>query len=718
MNEKLFTQSQLSEIDAGKQNGVQTWIYAKPELLAIQMRQIRLGLEAGLPMNKYAIPAYDWFQMEEIRLGLKAGVDVSKYDKTDIPFDSMRQIRLGLEEGYDLTAGIRFQPGILKEFRLSLNAHVDITSYIKQGYSEEQLRQIRLALENNIVIAPFVTPTKRGYAIHEIALGLEKGLDVSLYAHDDYSWQQMREIRLGMEKRLDTTCYRKALYSWRQMQEIRLGLEDHLDVSSYATLMHTAKEMHKKRLALMAKQGDFSDENSVESQKQAFENFTLIISDDWMEANILWTGSRLLSDSMNIRNALEQKGIVFGIDEEALNLINHPDFADSVLTVARGKMPEPGKDGYYEFFFDTDVKSKPTILENGNVDYQSVKWFETAKKGQTVALYHEAQRGEDGCNIRGVHIRGTLGKELPIMEGKGVSLLPDQKTYVASSDGKISLQDEQLVITEMLLLDDVTKLNGVITFDGPIHVRGTVSNGAEIHAGGDILVDGFTESAKLYSDGDIILREGNNPGGKGEIHAKGDVMGAFFENALVESGNDIKANYCLKSDLKAGNSVSINGTLGMIVGGTVEAGKKISVANAGNQNGLSTVLKVGTVDTLQSEKTRLHAQEKSVQNELHLLKNAYKEFQRKYPPEVRNVNATYIKIESAIYTKEKEQNEITKELKRIEESQHANRASVSVRGTLYRGVYIEIDGIGWRADTMKNVLMKKKNAQIALSRNY
>lgn len=54
-------------------------------------------------------------------------------------------------------------------------------------------------------------------------------------------------------------------------------------------------------------------------------------------------------------------------------------------------MPQAGADGWYEFFFDTNVKSNPALMEDGSVDYQNAKWFELVKKGQTVAVYHEAQ---------------------------------------------------------------------------------------------------------------------------------------------------------------------------------------------------------------------------------------------------------------------------------------------------------------------------------------
>ena len=92
--------------------------------------------------------------------------------------------------------------------------------------------------------------------------------------------------------------------------------------------------------------------------------------------------------------------------------------------------------------------------------------------------------------------------------GKGFSILPDQVTYVADIDGKVDFTDNKLLITDVLILDDVNTLNGNIDFSGSVYIRGTVGYGAVIRAGRDILVDGFIETAYLEAGGDIIIKRG------------------------------------------------------------------------------------------------------------------------------------------------------------------------------------------------------------------
>lgn len=84
--------------------------------------------------------------------------------------------------------------------------------------------------------------------------------------------------------------------------------------------------------------------------------------------------------------------------------------------------------------------------------------------------------------------------------------MEDKKTYIAMENGKIELKDNRLVISSLLVLDDVTCATGNVDFDGSIYVRGNVGQGVSIHATRDVLVDGYAESSVIEAGGDIILK--------------------------------------------------------------------------------------------------------------------------------------------------------------------------------------------------------------------
>ena len=69
-----------------------------------------------------------------------------------------------------------------------------------------------------------------------------------------------------------------------------------------------------------------------------------------------------------------------GVDYAVVKAICDGTTSGDIVTLAKGVMPQAGADGWYEFFFDTNVKSNPVLMEDGSVDYQNAKWFELVKK--------------------------------------------------------------------------------------------------------------------------------------------------------------------------------------------------------------------------------------------------------------------------------------------------------------------------------------------------
>lgn len=711
-----FTQEQKHQIELGRKAGLDVSVYAKPELLAIQMHEIRLGLEQGLPVQHYASAQYDWFQMEEIRKGLERKVDITRYADPAIPFDVMRQIRKGLENGFDLSGAKRYPAGALRQLRIAACEKIDIRKYIREGYDEEQLMQIRIAKEKRLNLDPYLSLTLRGPSIREIVLGLENGVDVSVYADTGMNWQQMREIRLGLEKCLDVSLYRNTLYSWQQMREIRLGIEMSVPVEHYLSLMYTAKEMKNIRLDLLA-ENPVEYKNGHEEQEQ-YKNFMLLINADWMEAYILLTDENAVLGREQILSALKEKGVVSGIKEDAIKELGNGEPHPGMITIATGEMPEEGKDGWYEYFFETEIKKMPKILEDGTADYQDVKWFEVVKKGQKVIYYHGATEGKKGRRINGELIHGVKGRELLPLQGKGIMLLPDHRTYVAATDGRIELKDGKVEVTNIMVLDEVSKMTGNVEFNGSVCVQGMVRDGAVIRASGDIVVDGFTEAAVLEAGGNIILRKGNNPRNRGHIHAGKNVMGSFFENAKVMAGEDVKANYCMNSKVTAERDIIITGKMGKVVGGITQAGMNLEVYDLGNSAGLRTEVYVGREDKYINDKNQLALQMKSVGKELSLLRSAYQNFQKRFTPEERNINPMYLKIEDAIYTKELELKSIREKDEYLEQKiDKSRRAKMIVKGTIYQGTKVDVNGAKWNSNLVTNVTLRKKDERISIYKN-
>ncbi|MDO4303247.1 MAG: FapA family protein [Bacillota bacterium] len=723
-----FSQDQICEIEEGQASGLDTDIYARKDYFAIQMRQIRFGLLDGLPVELYARPEYDWFQMEEIRLGLENGIDTTKYAAPGIPYDKMRQVRKGLLAGIDLSPYLRLDAGILRELRKAMLARVNIIKYIKEGYGTEQLRQIRKALKKKLNIDPYLKTEFVGASIAQISEGLWHGVDVSIYAKLEYSWQQMREIRLGLEKRSDVSLYANPFYDWKQMKEIRRGLENGIDVGSYCSLMYTALEMKRKRHELedgdggylVSKKSGFHEADSfkrkdAEYKVEEFSDFVITLSSDEMEAYFLLNDNKKVSHA-GIMNALQQRGICQGVIEEAVSQLL--EGCDKPLLIAKGTEPTAGEDGWYEYFFRTEEEWVPAMLPDGSVDYQNSQWFEVVSQGQKIAYYHEAGLGSPGTTVTGKLIPPRKGKEQSVLYGKGFLILPDQKTYLAAMDGRIEMKRGKIEISQMLILDDMTIATGKVDFDGAVYIKGNVGSGTYIKATEDIVIDGFIEAANIECGGSVVLRQGVNGAGSGIIRAKKDVKGGFFEAVTIYAAGNIQGNYCMSSNLYAEGRVDINGANGALVGGLICAVEGLSAYHIGNRAGLSTSLKIGFNELMRRRQRELEEKIQEVEKELSIFNNAYMDFKKKYPPEVRNTMSMFLKIEDAIFTKEKEMESLSGKQRELEDMlQRTAEVKISVRGSLFEGVAVEINGAKWNSKEIRNVTLKKVQGRVVLYAN-
>lgn len=711
-----FTQDQINEIAEGKDAGLNTSIYANKKYLAIQMRQIRLGLMEKYPVEIYANPEYDWFQMEELRKGLRDQVDTSLYASPKIPYEKMRQIRKGLKSGINLMSYIRYNAGVMRQLRKARESGVNILRYINEGYDVEQLYQIRLAMQQGVDLTPYLLKEYRGASLAEVRKGLENGLDVGLYAKIEFSWRMMREIRLGLEHQVDISKYATPLYSWDQMREIRLGLEQGLNVDIYRSLMYPASEMRWKRNALLNMDPLETDEFLMDEVHA--EDFLISFEQNGMQAYIT-----VLIDEKKKRDitktelvqVLKQNGICKGIITDKLAQIVAGKYTKVPILIAQGEIPHKGEDGYYEFFFRTQVDKKPKVLKDGTVDYQNVDWFENVTEGQKLAYYHEAKDGVDGYTVTGEVIPARKGAEKSILTGKGFILEEDRKTYTAAMDGRIELSGNNMEVSRQMDLDEVTMATGNLVFDGSIHIKGDVGNGTTIKATDDVMIDGSVGAAVIESGGRIILKNGMNAAGHGVLKAGKEVISRFFENVKVYSGGDIQANSYLNSELYAEGTIHNRVT---IAGGTAYAVKGFKLNHVGNKAGLHTLLKIGASEDLLKRKKVLFETISELEQQLQILKNSYSDLQAKYTPEMRNSMDVYKKIENAVYTLNSELEEMHRKRDELEEEfAKASEAKIIITGQAHEGTVVDLNGRRWEAQNQTNIVLKRVDNQMVVLNN-
>lgn len=361
------------------------------------------------------------------------------------------------------------------------------------------------------------------------------------------------------------------------------------------------------------------------------KNVVVNVAEDGMKASILLN---YIDDSDaytydEVMNEISAAGVRTGIDEERIReiLVNRQYGID--IVVAEGKSAVNGEDGHYIFYFDEDYErdNKPTLREDGSVDYFNVKLFEKVNEGDKLAEYVEPTKGDFGYDVRGKLLVPKPGRIAPRLRGKGFTVSDDGKTYFAQLDGKVEYRNYDLNVSNVYSVNgDVDVGTGSIDFNGDVTIDGGVYGNVTIHAMGNIFIGGHVEDANLKAGKDIIIKDGVNAKENGHIEAEGNVSAKFFENATIISKGDIKCDYMLNTTALAYGNVYLEGKVGSVIGGDITGVRGISIKSCGSDSFSKTVLRVGATKEISSEYAQILMKLKDIDSDIERFEQAMRKF--------------------------------------------------------------------------------------------
>ncbi|MDR1731872.1 MAG: FapA family protein [Synergistaceae bacterium] len=311
-----------------------------------------------------------------------------------------------------------------------------------------------------------------------------------------------------------------------------------------------------------------------------------------------------------IEEALKQKDVVFGIDEDALEKLVSLKIYGEPVVIARGKEPCPGENARIELLLDPD--NVPQVNEDAQkIDHRTRSIFVNVKKGDKIAVKYPATQGEDGMSVLGTVIKAAAGKDTNFSFESGLEPSEDGLALFASIDGRLSRKNGKLIVLpELEVKTDVDFGVGNINFSGSVKVEGSVREGFEVIAGGNVEIREMVEGARIESVGDITIKGGVRGMGKAHIRAGGTLTADFVDQASIFSDGDIKIkNAILHSDVSAQNSVTVlGGQKSQIAGGRIQAGVSVVCQTLGSEMGTKTEVIVGLPPVQAERRKELQAQ--------------------------------------------------------------------------------------------------------------
>lgn len=318
-----------------------------------------------------------------------------------------------------------------------------------------------------------------------------------------------------------------------------------------------------------------------------------------------------------LEELLKSHHVVYGIKPEVLMRIaaNPKAFLLEKTLAAAGLPPVDGKDGYVEYMYDLKSSDKrPLQQEDGRVNFKEVTAINNVLKGQMIAKRIPPTESTPGRAVTGEALFGRAGKEARFKLGKNVVTDPEQNAIYAAIDGVVvkTEQDKINVFPVYEVNGDVDFNIGNIDFVGTVVIRGNVQPGFRVKASGDIRVTGCVEAAELEAGGSIEISAGILGQNKGYVRAAKNVKSSFIQDGIVEAGEEIVVTQSIMhSTIRAGKNVSCQGTKGLIVGGMVQAGEKVTARTVGNTMSTNTVIEVGVLPELRNELIQLKGQMRS-----------------------------------------------------------------------------------------------------------
>lgn len=421
----------------------------------------------------------------------------------------------------------------------------------------------------------------------------------------------------------------------------------------------------------------------------------------------------------DILRELKLHGVVAGIKLRNIQIHLKARLYCTDILIASAIPPVHGHDAKIEYFFKTDIASKPKLNEDGTVDFHDLGNISHINKGDRLAHLTPEDPGIPGKDVFGQPIMPKKVKRKILKHGRNISLSPNKLDMFSEVSGHVTLSDDTVFVSDTYdVPNNVDASTGDIEYTGNVNIKGNVNTGYSVKASGDITVEGIVEGATLVAGGDIILRLGVQGMYKAKLDAGGSIISRFIENCeLVNVGGNIYTDAILHSEVRAKGEIEVKGKRGLISGGHVMSACKIKAKTVGNNLETQTLLEVGISPERMEEYHSLENNRQECIEENEIILEKLENYKKRIKSGAKINEETMKQINEFNEKFKYNENYIEKAKKDIdvilEELNVAKHGSVTVSDTANAGVTITIDKVKYRIkDVVSHIRFVKEGADI------
>lgn len=388
---------------------------------------------------------------------------------------------------------------------------------------------------------------------------------------------------------------------------------------------------------------------------------------------------------------LRHMGILSGIREgEISRLLAQVASANAPVArqiVAQGVLPADPVDAQIQWTIDVEAASGPLpVGEAQSPDYFSVPEERLVKSGQLLATVKPGKPGSPGKTITAPFrmIPVAAPREIPYVAGNGVRFIAETQQYVSTTAGIVEVKDDQILVQAIEWIEG--NLNSIQReFESGVVILGDVT-ATTIHASGPVAIRGTVAGCMIRSKGDVVVSRC----ARTTIVADGDV---FVLGKLLHSQVITPKRFASAPDT-------------IVMGGTISATLGVQASDLGSAEGSETFVSVA-VDRFSPVRQREVEMEiarfdESIQKIARALRPLIGAKQDAVPEHKRELVQTLVAQRKHLEERVRELHHEKRNL--LLASKSRVEAQVSVAGTIYRGVTLQLDGASSTVgDTMRAV---------------